>query len=72
MPIDILVKRFEGATYRFAACMRGAPAVASFEVHGLAADTQAEVLGEGRTLPVSNGKLADSFGPYDVHLYRIR
>ncbi|HVR76453.1 MAG TPA: hypothetical protein VMT52_19140 [Planctomycetota bacterium] len=72
VPIDILVKRFEGATYLFAACMRGAPALASFEVHGLAAEARAEVLGEGRTIPVIGGKLGDSVGPYDVHLYRIR
>jgi hypothetical protein len=72
VPIDILVKRLEGATYLFAVCMRDAPARASFEVSALSAKAEAEVLGEGRTIPVMEGKFGDDFGPYAVHLYRIR
>jgi len=30
-----------------------------------------EVLGENRSLKVSNGRFADTFDPYGVHLYRI-
>lgn len=70
-PIAILLKRSGGASYLFAVAMRGAPAKAAFEVKGLAAAAEAEVLGEGRKLPVAAGKFEDSFGPYDVRLYRI-
>ena len=33
--------------------------------------TKAEVLFEGRTVAVANGVLADSFGPGEVHVYRL-
>lgn len=33
--------------------------------------TQAVALGEDRRLPLVEGKLTDTFGPYEVHLYRL-
>lgn len=72
VPIDILVKRHEGATYVFAVGMRNGATVGRFAVRGLVGAANAEVLGENRKLEVRDGKFSDTFQPYDVHLYRIR
>jgi len=33
--------------------------------------SQVEVLGEDRTLPVTNGEFSDNFKPFEVHIYRF-
>jgi hypothetical protein len=71
-PIDLMVKRYRGATYLFAAGMRNAAALGSFTVASLPGRATAEVIGEGRHLPVNEGRFEDHFAPYDVHVYRIR
>lgn len=78
LPIDALVKRHNGALYVFAAAMRAGGSAAAaqrgvFTLRDLPAGSAAtaEVLGEGRTIPVRGGRFADHFAPYDVHLYRI-
>ena len=71
VPIDTMVKRHDGATYLFAVGMRNAAAKGTFAVHGLKNAT-AEILGEGRKIPVRDGKFTDDFQAYDAHLYRIR
>jgi len=72
VPIDLMVRRRDGATYLFAVGMRNGPARGSFEVDGLPEMATAEVLGESRSIPVRGGKFQDAFKPHDVHLYRIR
>ena len=69
-PVDIMVKQDAAATYIFAAAMRNQPATASFKCSQPTA-TQAEVLGENRTLALTNGGFTDAFAPYAVHLYRL-
>lgn len=71
-PIATMVKRHGGAVYLFAVRMEGTPAKAAMEVRGLTGKAAAEVLGEDRTIDASNGRFADDFGPYAVHLYKIR
>ena len=44
----------------------------AFDVKGLPKTGTAEVIGEGRKVPVTAGRFEDVFGPYAVHLYRIR
>jgi hypothetical protein len=44
----------------------------ALEIDGLAGNATVEVLEEKRELRVQNGKFADEFGAYDVHLYRLR
>ena len=70
--IDLMVKRQGKTTYLFAAGMRNGAASGAFTVPGLPKTAHAEVMGEGRTITVKSGKFSDAFGPYDVHLYRIR
>src|SRR5262249_31161745 len=72
VPVDTTVRRHDGATYVFAVGMRNGATRASFEVKGLPGSTTAEVIGEGRRVPVTGGRFEDAFAPYAVHLYRIR
>ncbi|MBB6736040.1 S-layer homology domain-containing protein [Cohnella sp. CBP 2801] len=66
--VDTMVKHEGGATYVFAVGMRDGGTTAKF--FGLAG-SEAEVIGEGRTIPIVNGQFSDDFAPYGVHLYRI-
>jgi hypothetical protein len=70
-PIDILVKKHEGATYVFSASMRDADAKGTFRVKGLPAKVTAEALGENRKIDVMNGAFSDEFKGCEVHLYKI-
>ncbi len=70
-PVDLLVKRHEGAVYIFAAEMRDAPATARFGIAGLSGKHAVSVLGEERSLTSEGGKFEDRFQPWAVHLYRV-
>lgn len=70
-PIDIVVKKHEGAVYVFSVAMRDSPARGTFSVKGLARKASAEVIGENRKIDVVKGKFADDFKGYEVHLYKI-
>jgi len=72
VPVDVMVKRLDGATYVFSVGMRNAATTGSFDVVGLPAQCTAEVLGEGREIPVVDGEFTDEFEPYGVHIYRIQ
>ena len=71
IPVEVMVKRFEGETYVFAVGMRNDTTDASFLVSGLTEKTTAEVIGEERRIEVVNSEFQDTFKPYEVHLYRI-
>lgn len=72
VPIALMAKRYTGAIYLFAVAMREAPTKGIFQVNGLPGESKVEVLGEGRTIPVRDGRFEDKFQPYEVHLYRIQ
>jgi glycosyl hydrolase family 42 (putative beta-galactosidase) len=72
VPVDIMVKRHGGATYVFAAAMRGEATQATVTLNGKWPPTaKVEVVGENRTLEAAAGKFTDDFKGYDVHIYRI-
>ena len=71
VPVDIVVKSYQGATYLFAVGMRDGQTKATFTVKGLADKAAAEVIGENRKLKVEGGKFTDAFKPFEVHLYKI-
>ncbi len=71
VPIAVMCKRFEGATYVFAVCMRNQPARATVELSGVHTDVDVRVLGEDRHVTLRDGRFADDFQPYGVHLYRM-
>ena len=70
-PIAMLVKGHDGSLYVFAVRMETGPAKGRFAVRGLPEKTTVEVLGEDRKLEAQEGRFADDFGPYAVHLYQI-
>jgi hypothetical protein len=70
-PVDAVIKQQGGATYVFAVAMRNKATKAEFAVKGLSGKVQAEVIGEGRKIEVNDGKFADDFKGYEVHLYKI-
>jgi hypothetical protein len=70
VPVDTMAKRAGGTLYVFAVAMRGSPTQATFQVRQ-PADGTVTVLGEDRTIPLTNGSFADAFPGYGVHLYRV-
>lgn len=72
VPVAYVAKRHNGFLYLFSAGMRNGTTGASFTIQNIETENTAEVLGEGRTVPVSNGDFSDQFAPWDVHLYKIR
>ena len=71
VPVAVMMKRYEGATYLFAVAMREGQTRARFTIQGLSGDQPVEVLGESRSLTAHNGAFDDDFKLWDVHLYRI-
>jgi len=71
VPVAVMAKRHEGATYLFAVGMRDGKTNAKFTVRGLEGKRTVEVLGEERTIISKDGVFKDSFEAWDVHLYRI-
>jgi hypothetical protein len=56
----------------FAVEMRSGSTTATFSLRGgVPANASAEVLGENRTVPVTNGVFRDNFSAYGAHLYKI-
>jgi hypothetical protein len=70
VPVDAMARQHGGETYVFAVAMRDGPTTAAFTVPGLGSGT-AEVIDEGRSIPVKDGAFSDAFKGYEVHLYRI-
>jgi hypothetical protein len=69
VPVDIMTKSLRDANYIFAVGMRSGFTTATFTVES---GTIVEVIDEGRSITVSDGKFSDEFSPYEVHLYKIR
>ncbi|NQT87386.1 hypothetical protein HQ560_11515, partial [bacterium] len=67
VPVAAIARKHEGATYVFAVGMKKGATRAVFQIAGLAG--QAEVIGEGRTVPVRDGRIEDDFAEWDAHLY---
>jgi hypothetical protein len=70
-PIASMVKMWNEDLYIFTSEMRSVSATAKFRISSLSGKASAEVLGENRTIPISDGEFKDQFTPYAVHLYRI-
>jgi hypothetical protein len=71
IPVDTMLKRYQGATYLFATEMRGGMATATFTLRDFPAAASAEVIGEKRTIDVKAGVFTDAFQTYGVHIYKI-
>ena len=64
----VIDKNYNKANYIFAVGMRCGYTTATFNV---TSGSSVEVLGEGRTINITDGKFSDEFIPYGVHLYKI-
>jgi hypothetical protein len=71
VPVSVMTRRYEAATYLFAVGMRSGETTAIFTVPGRTGVNTVEVLGENRTILSKDGVFKDRFEPWDVHLYRI-
>jgi hypothetical protein len=68
--ISTMVKEKDNVLYVFASSTQSADVNASFALSKVGNAT-AIVLGEDRTITISDGRLSDSFGGYGVHIYEI-
>ena len=71
-PIATMVKQVGGFTYIFAVAMRPLETKAEFTLKQFSGSETVEVLGENHTVAVKEGKFTVQFGPWDVHLYRVK
>lgn len=67
--VTCLMKRHADETYVLAVNSSLKEVQASFTLPGLSGG---EVMYEERTVRLENGRLVDTFNPYDVHIYRLK
>jgi hypothetical protein len=72
VPVDAMVKQYGGSAYLFAVGMRDGATMTTFTLKGIEDGKTVEVIGEGRSLAIKAGSFNDTFGPWDVHLYRLK
>ena len=72
VPIAMMTKKHNGATYLFAVGMRGEKTTATFTLRHAEVVKSVEVIGENRTITVKDGVFKDSFEAWDVHIYRTK
>ncbi len=72
VPVDVMLKQHDGATYLFAVAMRVGETTARFALPGIAGEKRVEVLDENRELTARDGVFSDTFAAWAVHCYRIR
>jgi hypothetical protein len=71
--VDYLLKFSANALYIFTICMLNSTAGGTLNISGLQDPGRTvEVVGEGRSLTLANGVLSDTYGAYQVHIYRIQ
>jgi hypothetical protein len=72
VPVVVMVKQFEGATYLMAVAMRDGTTTAAFTLKGSSLrKLSIEVIDENRSLPMDGFTFRDHFESWDAHLYRI-
>ena len=71
VPVEAMVKRYEGRQYVFAVSMRDGNTAARIKIAGPGTGA-VEVLGENRSLELKGKEFSDDFAPWAVHLYRLK
>lgn len=64
--------RHAGSTYVAAVSVSAEPVSARFTLRDFDGTSSADVLAEGRILPVTDGVFSDDFTEHTVHIYRVR
>ena len=72
VPIVMMTKKHDGATYLFAVGMRGKKTTATFSLQHQQDIKSVEVIGENRTIALKSGAFQDSFDAWEVHLYSTK
>jgi hypothetical protein len=72
VPVHVMVKQYDGATYLFAVSLYKDETQATFQLKQRTEQALAEVMDEGRNVVIRDGQFTDRFRGYDVHLYKIR
>jgi len=72
IPVALMTKKHDGATYLFAVGMRGDKTTATFTLQNPEGIKTVEVIGENRTINLKAGVFKDDFEAWDVHLYRTK
>ena len=71
-PISLTARKAGGFLYVFAVCMADQSTEATLTPSPPLKDGDIEVIGENRLLKASAGSIKDRFGPWEVHLYKIK
>ncbi|MCE5175569.1 MAG: hypothetical protein ABFC90_02205 [Bacteroidales bacterium] len=71
IPVDFMVKRFNGFTYIYAISMRSGSTDATFTLRDFVGTSNIEVVGENRQLAATNGVFNDNFSDYSMHIYKV-
>ena len=71
VPIATTARRFKNSTYLFTVAMENNPSTATFKMPEIPKRGTVEVIGESRSIEISNAAFTDKFKPYEVHLYRF-
>ncbi len=71
VPIAIMARRHERATYILAVAMREGSTTGTFHLPGRTGRGTVRVIDENRTIDMADGQWQDAFGGYDVRLFRI-
>ena len=69
--IAVAARKHQGATYLFAVRMENSDAKGRFQMKGISGEATVRVIGEGRTIPMYDGRFDDDFTPHAVHLYQV-
>jgi hypothetical protein len=72
VPVAVMLKQHEGASYLFAVAMRNGDTTATFTLKGLTGDKAVAVLGEDRSLSARGGAFSDTFKSWAVRCYRMK
>jgi len=64
-------RRYKNSTYLFTVAMENKPTTATFKMPELPKTGTVEVIGESRSIKISDAAFTDNFKPYEVHLYRF-
>jgi hypothetical protein len=72
VPIATMLKQVGGTNYLFTVGMENRAGEATINFRELSGVSNVELIGESRSVTVSNGEFRDRYKPYEVHLYKFR
>jgi hypothetical protein len=72
VPIATMLKQAGGTNYLFTVGMENRAGDATINFRELSGVSNVELIGESRSIAVSNGEFRDRYKPYEVHLYKFR